>query len=400
MSMKKILTLCAALMAAMSMSAAITNMTCAEAKSAAMLLQPGQTGTDSVAVTGYVTNTNGSISRGQQTFWLDDTKGSAQTFQAYWCNMPLGNDDTPLVVGDKVTIKGFLMNYNGTTAEMKNGDVVVLERTVVHYDTIAVDACEAVEEGLSLNPGSVSDDYFLVHGIVSQVDRKDDANNQETFWIDCNDSTRFEAYYVTIQPADAELAGFAEIGDSVEVLGKLTNYNGTIEIANGKAWVLAKGHYQPKPAIRVTVAQAVAYGMDSLARGVTSKDEFLVVGYVDSIAYAWSEAKKSMSFFMCDDLQNPTYNFEVYNGKTDVDVPVGTKVYCTGKIQHYYKAASGEKAEVELIELASGGTISLTEPSALSNVAAEQKGLKVLENGQLYIIKDNVKYSVLGVEVK
>jgi hypothetical protein len=106
-----------------------------------------------------------------------------------------------------------------------------------------------------------------------------------------------------------------------------------------------------------------------------------------------------MSFFMCDDLQHPTYNFEVYNGKTDVDIPVGTKVYCTGKIQHYYKAASGDKPEVELIELASGGKISLT-PDALPNVAAEQKGMKVLENGQLYIIKDNVKYSVLGVEVK
>ena len=399
MSMKKILTLCAAVMAAMSMSAAITNMTCAEAKSAAMLLQPGQTGTDSVAVTGYVTNTNGAISRGQQTFWLDDTKGSTQTFQAYWCNMPLGNDDTPLVVGDKVTIKGFLMNYNGTTAEMKNGDVVVLERTAVHYDTIAVDACEAIEEGLSLNPGSVSDDYFLVHGIVSSVDRTDEANKQQIFWIDCTDTTRFEAYYVTIQEAASqELAGFVEVGDSVEVLGKLTNFNGTIEVANGKAWILKKSGAGPQEAIVVTVAQAVAIG-DSLARGATSKELYQVVGYVDSIAYAWSEEKKSMSFFMCDDLQHPTYSFEVYNGKTDVDIPVGTKVYCTGKIQHYYKAASGDKPEVELIELASGGKISLT-PDALPNVAAEQKGMKVLENGQLYIIKDNVKYSVLGVEVK
>ena len=397
--MKKILTLCAALMAAMSMSAAITNMTCAEAKAAALLLPSGQTGTDSVAVTGYVTSTNGAISRGQQTFWLDDQKGNVQTFQAYWCNMPLGNDDTPLAQGDKVTIKGFLMNYNGTTAEMKNGDVVVLERTIVHHDTIAVDACEAIEEGLSLNPGSVSDDYFMVHGIVSQVDRTDEANKQQTFWIDCTDSTRFEAYFVTIQEAaSAELAGFVAEGDSVEVLGKLTNYNGTIEVANGKAWLLKKSSVGPQKPIVVTVAQAVAIG-DSLARGVTTKELYQVVGYVDSIAYAWSAEKKNMSFFMCDNMQNPTYNFEVYNGQSDVDIPVGTLVYCTGKIQHYYKAASGDKPEVELIELAAGGKISLT-PEALNNVAAEQKGIKVIENGQLYIIKDNVKYSVLGVEVK
>ena len=397
--MKKILTLCAAMMVAMSMSA-ITNMTCAEAAAAAMLLQSGQTGTDSVAVTGYVTNTNGAISRGQQTFWLDDNKGTQKTFQAYWCNMPLGDNDTPLALGDKVTIKGFLMNYNGTTAEMKNGDVIILERTVVNYDTIPVDACEAIEEGLSLNSGAVSDDYFLVHGIVSSVDRTDEANNQEIFWIDCTDTTRFEAYYVTIQPADNQaLAGFAEVGDSVEVLGKLTNFNGTIEIANGKAWVLKKSGNGPQKAINVTVAQAVAIG-DSLAKGATSKELYTVVGYVDSIAYAFSAEKKSMSFFMCDDMKNPTYNFEVYNGKTDNDIAVGTKVYCTGKIQHYYKAASGDKPEVNLIELASGGTISLTDPSGIKNVSAEQKGMKLIENGKIYIIKDNVKYTVLGVEVK
>lgn len=394
--MKKILTLCAALVAAMSMSATITNMTCAEAKAAALLLQSGQTGTDSVAVTGYVTESDGSISRGQQKFWMDDAKGNTKTFQAYWCNMPLGDNDTPLVVGDKVTIKGFLMNYGGTTAEMKNGDVVVLERVATNTDTIPVNACEAIEEGQSLNSGDISDDYYLVSGVVSSVDATYEDYHQETFWINCTDTTRFEAYYVTIQGE-----GFAQIGDTVAVLGKLKNFNGTIEIANGKAWITGKGDYKPKEAVRVTVAQAVAYGMDSLQRGETSADEFIVIGYVDSIAYAFSEEKKSMSFFMCDDIQSPTYNFEVYNGKTSVDIAVGTKVYCTGRIQHYYKAATDEKPEIDLIELASGGKISLTDPeSAIVNTKAENRGTKVIENGQLYILKNGVKYTVLGTEVK
>lgn len=399
--MKKFLTLCAAVLAAMSMNAAITNMTCAEAAAAAMALQNGATGTDSVAVTGYVTNTNGSISRGQQTFWMDDNKGTTQTFQAYWCNMPLGNDDTPLAVGDKVTIKGFLMNYNGTTAEMKNGDVVILERTVVHYDTIPVDACEAIEEGLSLNAGAVSEDYFSVTGIVSSVDRTDEANKQQIFWIDCNDSTRFEAYYVTIQDAEnSELAGFVEEGDSVLVLGKLTNYNGTIEIANGKAWILAKGNAQQKEIQRVTVTEAVAIG-NALARKAVSKDEYLIVGYVDSIVTPFNEQYQNITFFMCDDLNNPTYEFEVYRGAFNADIAVGTQVFVTGKIQHYYKDATDTADAVELIETASGAVISLTDPtSAIRNINSEQSGVKVIENGQIYIIKNNVKYSVLGVEVK
>ena len=134
--MKKFLFLWVALIATLNMSAAITPMTCAEAADACELLQSGQTGTDSVAVTGYVTNTDGKISRGQQTFWLDDEKSSKKTFEGYWCNMPEG--ETALNVGDKVVIKGFLRRYNDVY-EMKNGDITILERGSGIYSTYFAD---------------------------------------------------------------------------------------------------------------------------------------------------------------------------------------------------------------------------------------------------------------------
>ena len=134
--MKKFLFLWVALIATLNMSAAITPMTCAEAADACELLQSSQTGTDSVAVTGYVTNTDGKISRGQQTFWLDDEKSSKKTFEGYWCNMPEG--ETALNVGDKVVIKGFLRRYNDVY-EMKNGDITILERGSGIYSTYFAD---------------------------------------------------------------------------------------------------------------------------------------------------------------------------------------------------------------------------------------------------------------------
>ena len=157
--MKKIFLFCAALVAAMSMNAAITEMTCADAAAAALLLEHNTPGTDSVAITGYVTNTDGVISRGQQTFWMDDAKGTKKTFQAYWCNIPGAHDSNgdPLNVGDKVTIKGFLMRFN-STPEMKNGTVVILERVVVKIDTLEATVCEAYDEGAALNAGENTDE--------------------------------------------------------------------------------------------------------------------------------------------------------------------------------------------------------------------------------------------------
>ncbi len=273
--MRKLIIVLTALFSAIAVNninAGITSMTCAEAKQATFdNLQSGETGTDSVAVTGYVTNTNGSISRGQQTFWLDDEQGTTQTFQAYWCNMPDG--ENPLNRGDKVTIKGFLMNYNGTTAEMKNGDVVILERMSVVLDTIDLSVCEIIAEGEAMSNRAVSDDYFRVAGRVVAVEMTNETYMQETFWMECaDDQKRFEAYYVTLQGTE-----FAQVGDSVLVLGKLTNYNGTIEISNGKAWVIDEESY-------LTVAQIMTI-YDSV--DLPDSNTYTVRGYVTSWDYGY-----------------------------------------------------------------------------------------------------------------
>ena len=110
--MKKFLFLWVALIATLNMSAAVTHMTCAEAAEAAKSLGHNTPGTDSVAVTGYVTSTDGKISRNQQVFWLDDEKGTAKTFEGYWCNLPEG--ESALSIGDKVIIKGYLMPVSYT----------------------------------------------------------------------------------------------------------------------------------------------------------------------------------------------------------------------------------------------------------------------------------------------
>lgn len=102
--------------------------TCAEAKTAALALASGGTSKDVYIVEGYVQSAGYSneISNGQQKwFWLDDTKSGNKVLEAYWCNVPDGA--TPIPVGAKIRLTGHLMNYNGNTAEIKNGDIEILE---------------------------------------------------------------------------------------------------------------------------------------------------------------------------------------------------------------------------------------------------------------------------------
>lgn len=405
--MKKIFTICAAIVAAMSLSAQeATPMTCAEAATKAAEL-PGTDGkgtlddTNSIlaAITGYITKTNGTVSKQQQTFYIDDDKSNtgAETIQAYWANLPQenkDNQDAPLVVGDKVTITGRLFNYNGSIPEIKNADVVVLEHAVVKYDTTEVSVCDAIEIGESLNAGEVSDDYFEVTGVVTMAKEFNTTYNNQTFDFKCADNDKIlEGYNVTIVEGD-EVA----LGDSVKVLGRLTNYNDTkIEFNGGKAWVLSKGDVKVDT-IRCFVDWAAATAL-ALPNGAQSQSVYVITGYVDSIATAYSEQYNNISFFMCDDMENPKYEFEAFRVKGGADIQVGDKVVVTAYIQHYHKDATETDPAIDLAETVAGGTYVFAMEEGLYNTNAAVQTVKTIENGQIVIIREGVRYNAVGAKL-
>ena len=96
--------------------------TCQQAREKALALSSGSQSTEEYIVVGYVTSLNGSYSTqyGSQTFWVADAPNGGNVFYAYQCY-----HDLPVVKGDKVSLTGKLLNYNGTP-EMKWGQTEVL----------------------------------------------------------------------------------------------------------------------------------------------------------------------------------------------------------------------------------------------------------------------------------
>ena len=100
----------------------IQNVTCAQASQIASGLNHNTPTTETYNVRGYVTETDGVVSRSQQIFWMADTENGGNVFQSYWCNVP-----EQIKVGDYVAVKGNILRYN-STYEIKHGDVILLER--------------------------------------------------------------------------------------------------------------------------------------------------------------------------------------------------------------------------------------------------------------------------------
>lgn len=393
--MKKIFSLAAAVLAALTMSAEITNYTCAEA---VQNLPASGTGTDSVAVTGYVTKLSGGVSSNQQRFYINDglTYDAATSVQSYWCNLPEEYTETGLVIGDKVMLKGFLTNYN-QTAEIMRGEIVVLEKVVVEYDTTTVSVCDAIEEGLSLNQGANSGtDIFRVEGRVATVPEVNNYGGR-TFFMNC-EIVQFQAYACS---GDSVV-----LGDSVVVVGPLTNYNGIVEIANGKVFLVERG-VATIDTITATVAEAVAAGM-LLAQNGTSTEMYEITGYIDSIASPYSSSYKNASFYITDDMANPTYDLEVYRGAVDdadsTSIVVGAQIKIVSPLKRYYKAANEETGaeEIDLIETVAGKQViilSLPQGDGVEDIKTNAVATKQIINGQLIIRKGEKTYNAQGVEL-
>ena len=395
--MKKIFTFAAMLFAAMSINAQET-ITCAQATE----VMPAQDGAETevaYTVVGYVTKvvSNPSPSRTdasvmQQRFWMDDVKGSAETVNCYWCDLPEEFKTEGLNVGDRISVTGKIINYQNKP-EFKNAPITMIERANVNVETYDVTVCEALEEGASLNPGDVSTDIFRVHGrIRGTVDVN--TYGQSTFEMACEESI-FKAYLCK----GAEGVEFGK-GDSVVVVGKLYNYNGTIEISNGTVELVEKSG-EEETIIAANVEFATIAAMD-MPNGATSPDRYAVTGYVDSIQTAFSEQYQNISFFMCDDLSSPKFDFLAYRVKCTAEdaakLVVGVKVTVTAALQHFYKEEDGHTTN--LAETVAGGTLVFSGEQGIEDTKAENRSIKRIENGQLIIIREGVRFNALGVEVK
>ena len=354
-----------------------TPVTCAQAVELTKALADGATSTETYTITGYITQIVGEPSRNQQTFWMDDAKGSAKTFEAYYANLPDGV--TAFTVGTKVKITGKLMKYvnpnNGNVVcEMKNPTVEILADdgggggTTTDEGT-PVTCAQAVELTNALADGGTSTETYTVTGYITQV-VGDVSRNQQTFWMaDTKDGGKvFEAYWANLPEG---VSAFT-VGTKVKITGQLMKYVNktsgevTPEIKNATVVILEDGDGgggETPPAvdaIDVTCAEAVQL-TNALADGGTSTDTYAVTGYITETD---GKISRNQQIIWMADTQDGGKVFEGYwaNLPSGVSVlTVGMKVKMTGKLMKYVNNSTGEvtpeikNGDIVILEQGDGG---------------------------------------------
>lgn len=215
--------------------------TCQQAYDYAMSLANGASSEIEVTVVGYATEMIDKLSKeGQQTFWMADTKDGGKIFEAFYCYTPANQK---VVLGTKVAVKGKITNYNNATAEIKNGQVSILEggeesvRDITYEDVPAdaITVAEALVIGNALEANATTDKEYTVKGYVAKVAFQVADGSGSWYMTDekVDGSGRYD-----FQAYKCNMSESVVIGDYVFVKGFITKYvgesgNATIEIKQG-----------------------------------------------------------------------------------------------------------------------------------------------------------------------
>ncbi len=296
--------------------------------------------------------------------------------------------------------------WSGDAASIKFGNTakVFLKKITVYYEDftpeeVVPDTIGVSEARKRIDAGNL--DKCYVKGIVFKIDDQyiSQYQNVNCWMIDINNPLdTLEGYKMK----GADNAAYSSIEDVEYVAGDtvlfyasaLKNYNGIYEIDGGYfVEVLgASGNERPVEEIEtVNVAKAIEIGK-ALADGAYTDVKYRVEGYIVK-AYGFGEKYENTQTAYMADEKGVRGEFMAYNCKVEAPGVVENDfVALTGKIQKYVKDDGSVTIEI------TGGQMEVIRHEALENVVAGEKAQKFIKDGQLYIERAGVIYTVLGTK--
>ena len=238
----------------------------------------------------------------------------------------------------------------------------------------------------------------VIYKKVADVSATAIALNATTWTAEQYKSTKLTA---TLTPAEATTEVVWTSSDenvATVVNGKVT------AVGVGTATITATAGVGVEATCAVTVTAPTILTCDSakiLALSVGANNEvvangkFVVRGYVTEVAYAYSASSGNLSVWLAD-TKTGKNTIEAYKtvpvSEVEKSLAIGDYVEVVGDLTRYNT----------IPELAAGCSIKkLANPTtAIDNTTLRTPSVKTIENGQLVIIRDGVKYNTMGVKLQ
>ena len=382
-----------------------TEITVAKALEIGATLGIGEKTTDTYDIVGYVTqiDNNSMDTYSNMEFWIADENNGAATNAAGAFLVYRGKPAKAVNVGDKVSVKTIIQNYNGTIESNSSVPVTLLQAGTgegggeTSTADVVFDKNDFAGQGVSGTGGAVS---ATKNGVTFTCDK---GFGDGTYGVRCYKNSTVTITSETEQIAKIEF-------DLATVSG--TSYDGGLDpvtVVNAKEWTVTLPsqarmnkisiYFGTAEAVgydTVTVAEALVIG-DALADNGYSDKKYVVVGYVAKAKEFEEKYEGAQTFYMSDDATATYGDFTAYNCNVAAPgVIPGDYVAVTGKIQKYVGNSGTPTIEI------TGGEVEILSAPAegIEEVVLTENVQKVMVDGVLYIVRDNKMYNVQGVQVR
>ena len=287
---------------------------------------------------------------------------------------------------------------------------------LVSASTFASTCAEVLAAMQAAGEGKVTAEMTVVGYVTEIAEVPNPIYSNMSFWIADEAGAKNVIQIYRLSWKDKTPADIPVVGDQVTVKATFTLFkpktgDAIPETKAIKEWSISKAcdcirYTADDISITDVTVQGAIDVVDALLPTGVAGDKVTTTKFYRVLGYhtgntkdgAWSETYKNQSFYMSDEV-GTKMSFQAYRASTPAAIDEGAYVGVTGQItKDFYDSNGTLKAGYEI---ASGKAEVLPEPQAINNVNAESvKAMKVIEDGQLFIIRNGVKYNAAGAIVK
>lgn len=411
---------------------AADTLTCAQAAEQALAGK-----TDEVIIKGYVTEMVEEWSSHKNvSFWMADTKGGTNTFEAYRVKCETAAEAP--TVGALVWVKGKLTKYTknevtipetaagGTFGILAKGEDVAPAQNLGE---------KTIAEFLSLKNKK---DTCVLTGIVANIKTNEDGsyNKYGNFDLVELDNDEVSVYVYGLLTAAGENQKFQEMGidegDTLTCKAVYKEYNGKAEAENAIFVSVKKGEgggeeeelfydYEPEEATTLNITfkgisitdYTAEYGVVDIILTDNEEgdyEEALEWAYLEFVTSSYDdEAGLPAGTYQINDSEAEGTFTASPGGDDDYDYPcyLGVPADEEGYYNPYYIVSGTVTISAEGIEVNAksyfGSTLKFVynaPKDAVETTKIAGKAVKTLENGALYLDNNGVRYNVIGQTVR
>ena len=270
------------------------------------------------------------------------------------CYRMKGDGVDKIGVGDTIRVKGDLINYNGSI-QFASGCYMASYKKGEQPESTEKTPAEILEEAYALQPGESLPGTYTLTGTISNYSYSEGYNNADMILtVPGCEGKPIKCFRLT-----AKGISLLKNGDKITVTGSITNYNGTIEFAQGCTFTKSSWDIPADFASQYNYAKENLGNKDTLPIGTSFKAK------VVSIDEAYSAQYKNITVTVkCGEVTIQCYRMKGGDG-----LSVGDTITVSGSIQMWYENLQISNGATYKMEAPAEPDVSETEPPTEPPVA-------------------------------